>query len=316
MTNKKKGLPRFDTAYLKSLPKFDKSVSWLCWAYNEEELIKDYVIRAHRLLESTVKDYEIVVVDDCSSDRTNEIVRNLQKKIPRIILIRNDTNRNVGFSSQRAIHSATKEYLFWQTIDWSYDISFLRIFLELLDCYDIVLGVRRAPVHTADKRGRPILDLLKLFDVQHITRRSDTIPKAFVSLINYIMVRSLFGVPLSDFQNVVFYPTRLIQGINFESNSSFTNPEGLIKSYWSGASIAEVPISFLPREAGEAKGTRLRAIDNSVRDIFRLWFKWIILGKRGAIKKGTIKRLNPDEWEMLFPELLLSDVKSAQQGPG
>jgi glycosyltransferase involved in cell wall biosynthesis len=280
-----------------SLHKFDHSVSWLCWGYNEEKLVGDYLIRANNLLKENVEEYEIVVVDDCSTDKTNEIIKSLMKEIPQIKLFRNKVNLNVGLSSQKAIMSATKEYLFWQTIDWSYDISLLRIFLELLKSYDIVTGVRIEPVHEADKYLEPILELTKLFGIKHLTRRSDTAVKAVISVINYLLIRFLYGVPLSDFQNVVFYPTKLIQSITYESKSSFANPEGLIKAYWKGASFVEVPISFLPRQQGEAKGTRVKAIKQSVKDIFSLWFKWTIMNRREFIKEGTIRRIKRKEWE-------------------
>ncbi len=290
---------KYSLEYAVSLPRFDRTVSWLCWAYNEEELIEDYLLRTDAMLRQTVRDYEIVVVDDCSTDRTNQIVSRLQQHIPEIRLIRNEKNLNVGLSSQKAIHSASKEFLFWQTIDWSYDITLLRIFLELLKSYDVVAGVRRAPVIIADNIRwlKPILAVGRLFGLKHITRRSDTVGKAIVSLINYILVRILFRMPLSDYQNVVFFPTRMIQSIQYESKSSFVNPEGLLKAYWRGASIVEVPISFIPRQKGEAKGTKFKAIRASVTDIFRLWWRWIILGQRGRITKGTIRRLQPAEWE-------------------
>ena len=291
--------PKYTKGFCDSLPKFDRGVSWLCWAYNEEKLIGDYLIKTNELLKQTVEDYEIVIVDDCSTDRTNEIIKRLMEDIPEIRLIRNQVNMNVGYSSRKAIRSASKDVLFWQTIDWSYDISYLRAFLELLKSHDVVAGVRREPVRAADKAMKPFLGLLKLFGVKHITRRSDTLTKAIISVINYILIRCLFNVPLSDYQNVVFYPTELIQSIMLESNSSFTNPEGLMKAYWKGASIVEVPISFLPRRSGEGKGTQPRAIMNSVGDIFRLWFRWIILKKEEVAPKGHIQRLNLNEWELL-----------------
>jgi len=260
-------------------------VSLLCWAYNEENLIQEYLERATRLIENSVEDFEIVLIDDGSTDRTYEIAAAFQEKNPRLKIFRNEKNLNVGISSQRAIQRASKEFLFWQTIDWSYDISNLRAFLEHLKSYDIVQGVRRKP-NDAEA------GLFKLPGVSYLTRRSDTVRKAIVSLINYLLVRSLFRVPLSDFQNVTFYPTQWIQSIRYESNSSFGNPEGLIKSYWKGKVIKEVPIDFIPREKGKAKGTKLKAIINSVKDIFKLWWRWVVLGKRGKIKKGKIYRVS------------------------
>ena len=289
-------IPKYNKRVCDSLPKFDRGVSWLGWAYNEEKLIVDYLTKANRLLKQTVEDYEIIIVDDGSTDRTHEMIEELMRDIPQIRLVRNPINMNVGYSFKRAVENAGKEYLFWQTVDWSYDISFLRIFLELLKSYDVVAGVRREPVKTADRAMKPLLGLVKLFGIKHITRRSDTLKKAIISVINYIMIRCLFNVPLSDYQNVVFYPTKLLQSIPFEARSSFGNPEFLLKAYWKGCSIVEVPISFLPRETGEAKGTRPRAIMSSIIDIYRLWFKWIILRQREISRKGLIKRLNPDEW--------------------
>lgn len=248
--------------------KFDRSVSLLCWAYNEEDSIEEYLKRAFALIDLAVEDYEIVLIDDGSTDRTYEIAKAFQETNPRLKIFQNECNLNVGISSRRAIQRASKEYLFWQTIDWSYDISNLREYLEYLKKYDIVQGVRP----------------------KSLTERSDNLKKAIVSIINYWIVKILFRIPLSDFQNVTFYPTKWIQSVKYEAVSSFANPEGLIKSYWNGMSIKEVPINFIPRAAGEAKGTRIKAIVKSVKDILRLWFKWIVLGKRGKIKKGSVIR--------------------------
>ena len=270
------------------MKKFDRSVSLLCWAYNEEDSIQGYLEKATQLMETTVEDYEIVLIDDGSTDQTYEIAKAFQEKNSRLKIFKNERNLNVGISSQRAIQRASKEFLFWQTIDWCYDISDLRLFLEYLKAYDIVQGVRRRPVDVKVKFFKPFVSILKLFGMKHLTQRSDTVQKAIVSLINYLLIRLLFKVPFSDFQNVTFYPTKWIQSVKYEAKSSFANPEGLIKSYWNGMSIKEVPINFLPRSRGEAKGTSLKAIANSVKDILKLWFQWVILGKRGEIKKGKI----------------------------
>ena len=277
-----------------TLPLFGRSVSLLCWAYNEEDSIVEYLQRATDLMEATVEDYEIVLIDDGSIDKTYAAAKAFQENHPRLKIFQNECNLNVGISSRRAIQRASKEFLFWQTIDWCYDISNLREDLEYLKKYDIVQGVRRQPVRVDVKLLKPVVALLRLFGMKHLTRRSDTVQKALVSVINYLMIRILFRVPVSDFQNVTFYPTKWIQSVNYEAKSSFANPEGLIKSYWNGMSIKEVPINFIPREKGSAKGTRIKAIINSVKDILRLWFKWVVFGGRGDIKKGKIYRIDEE----------------------
>jgi hypothetical protein len=207
-------------------------------------------------------------------------------------IFRNGKNLGSGNSSRIAIQKASKEFLFWQTIDWSYDISNLRLFVEYLKTYDIVQGVRIGSVGGNQALLKPLLCIRQLLSIEHLSRRSDTIRKGFVSVVNYILIRLLFRVPLSDFQNVTFYPTKWIQSIQFEAKSSFVNPEGLIKSYWSDMTIKEVPIDFLPRRQGVSKGTRINAIKAAIHDILRLWFRWIILGRRGRVKKGKIISVN------------------------
>ncbi len=290
--------PPYTPEIARSLPKFDRGVSWLCWAYNEEMLIGDYILRAHALLREVAQDYEILILDDGSTDRTPEIVRALQTEIPELRLVRNERNLNIGLSARRAIASATKEYLFWQTADWSYDISYLRIFLELLKSYDVVMGVRSRQIDLRTQPGlQPFAKFLTRLGVYQITKRSDTVGKAVISLINYWLIRFLFHVPLTDYQNVVFHTTRMAQSVDFEVDSSFTTVEALVKLYWRGAQFCEVPIDFIPRQKGEAKGTKVSSLGRSVRDILGAWWRWVVLGDRGLITKGTVRRLRLEEWE-------------------
>jgi glycosyltransferase involved in cell wall biosynthesis len=284
-----------ETDGIKAMDKFNRSISLLCWAYNEEELIGEYLERAAKMMDEVASDYEIVLVDDCSTDRTNEIATEFQKIHPQLKIFRNEKNLNVGLSSQKAIQMASKEFLFWQTIDWSYDLSNLRSHLEFLKKYDIVQGVRRHPVEARVKFLKPFLAAAKIFNIRYLSKRSDTVSKALVSVINFTLIRLFFRVPLSDFQNITFYPTKWIQSIKYESSSAFSNPEGLIKSYWAGKTMKEVSIGFIPRQKGEAKGTKFKALKMAVKDLFGLWFKWIVLGERGKIKKGAIERLAPSE---------------------
>ncbi len=278
------------------MPKFDHSVSMLCWAYNEELLIENFLIQANALLHKTVEEYEIIVIDDCSNDKTNHLIKKLQKSIPEIKLFRNKKNMNVGYSCKRAIKEATKKYLFWQTVDWAYNITLLRTFLELLKKHDVVAGVRYA---SFNNNNNAIVSISKLLEKKHLTQRSDSTRKALVSVTNYGLIRILFNMPLSDYQNVVFYPTKIVQALDLKTNSSFINPELLLRSYWNGARIAEVPISFIPRTAGEAKGTKIKAIKTSLQDIFNFWCHSKALRNKTTGPYGKVVGLKPDEWEII-----------------
>lgn len=231
------------------------SFSMLGWALNEEANIEGYVRRAEEFLASISADFELVLIDDGSTDRTPKILDELKCSRPWLKVFRNERNRGSGFNTKRAISLATKDYLFWQMVDWSYDLSKLPEALPFLDHVDILQGVR------AGRVGR-------------LWNRSDNTYKGLISWVNYTLVRRLFNMAIHDFQNVTVYPRTLIQAIPIESESAFTNPECLIKTWWNGASILEFPVAFLPRQKGRAKGTRVKVILKSIGDIVQAWAKW------------------------------------------
>lgn len=293
------GAPLFTLKAQSELPKFNKSLSVLGWAYNEEELIEKYLRRIDQLLKDTVSDYEIVIVNDASTDRTGEIIRNLKNEIPRMVLIENERNLNVWLSFKRAFEASTKEYIFWQTVDWSYRVDYFRTFLELLKEYDVIAGVRRPPVRRGGGWFQVCGQFFHTFGMDHLKGRSDNLYKAMVSITNYFLIRALFQVPLSDYQNVCIYPASLIKSHTIEAKSSFGNPELLIKSYWQGASIKEVPITFIARQAGKAKGTKPKSILASIQDILYFWFLWRVCKKWKNRGGGKIHRVIEGEWESL-----------------
>lgn len=238
------------------------------------------------MMEQHFDDFEVVFVDDGSRDRTREIAESIEDD--RLKVHSHSINQNVGAACRTAISLATKDILFWQTVDWSYDLSQLQSFIELLDHYDVVQGVRN-PSYRNLRLWRPD-HLWRLF---RLSGRSDNRRKALVSVINYLIVRVLFRTPLSDFQNITFYRTRWIQSCALQSSSSFVNPEMLIRSHWAGQSMVEVPIPFIPRSVGTAKGTALKSILHSLREIFGHFLRGDVLPPSHLRRRGDLQSWNP-----------------------
>src|SRR5262244_307411 len=268
----------------------------LAWGFNEEALIGGFLQRALTVLAETASDYELLFVDDGSTDRTGDIARAHAERNPRLRVITNERNMNIGWSFKRALAAAQKEFVFWQTVDWSYDLTHLRIFLELLTHYDVVVGVRPVPI-------RLLSYVPVVRSIYRVRTRSDSFRKAIVSLANYYLLRILYRMDFHDFQNIQFYPTALLQGFPLEGESSFLAPEMMARALAHGCRFLEVPIPFIPRSAGEAKGTRLRSIFRSVRDIWGNWFRW---GWRFRLSR----RANRDRqiWRVSEPFFLEEEV--------
>ena len=162
-----------------------------------------------------------------------------------------------------------------QTVDWAYDIDAFRPFMARLRQYDILQGVRPGE-----------------FTLSVLRRRSDSLYKGIVSLTNYTLIRVLFRLPFDDFQNVTICPAKLAQALPLESEGSFTNPEVMIKLYWSGASFLQVPVLFQKRGRGKGTGTRVGAIVKSIGEILGSWFRWVVLGRFPNRRGGTIASLD------------------------
>lgn len=244
----------------------------LGWALNEEASVGDYIDRAGALLASVAEDYELILIDDGSTDRTWEIVQEYAATRPWLRPVRNERNRGSGFNTRRAISLAAKDYLFWQTVDWAYDISELMASLRLLEQYDVLQGVRG--------------NALTLGTI--VRHRSDNPYKGLVSYVNYKLIRVLFRLPISDYQNVTVYPRALIQSVRLETESAFTNPECLLKTWWKGASFKEVHVPFIKRTRGTGTGSRPRAIVAAIRDILSWWFRWVVLRRREDRGAGRV----------------------------
>lgn len=259
---------------LPGTPRVPFSLSMLGWALNEEESIAAYIDRAGAFLSALTDDFELIVIDDGSTDRTWEVLETCRRTRPWLRAYQNGRNRGSGFNTKRAISLATKDYLFWQTVDWAYDIRYLAAALNQLESVDVLQGVR---VGTVSPSGM-------------IVGRSDNAFKGLVSIVNYGLIRLLFRLPLRDYQNVTVYPRTLIQSITLETESAFTNPECLLKTWWRGATFKEVAVPFVKRQLGRGKGTRPRAILIAIRDIVSWWIRWIILGRRPDRRTGTLVR--------------------------
>jgi hypothetical protein len=246
----------------------------LGWALNEEDSVGRYIERAEALLSALTDDFELILIDDGSSDGTFEVASRYARTRPWLKVHRNEQNRGSGFNTKRAIALASKDYVFWQTVDWAYDIRQLAGAMHELGTVDVIQGVR---ADSTSARGM-------------VDRRSDTPYKGLVSVVNYRLVRTLFRLPLADYQNVTVYPRALIQSVKLETESAFTNPECLLKTWWRGATFKEVPVPFVKRTIGRGTGTRPRAIVAAVRDILYWWMQWIVLNRRAHRGRGRVIR--------------------------
>lgn len=257
-------------------PPSSYSVTLISFAFNEEASLDDFLRRAEQLLRSLTTDFELIVVNDGSVDRTGEILGEFARSRPWCRPLNNPTNLGSAASLIRAIPLASKDVVFWQTVDWSYSLDHMVEAFGEIERFDALQGVR-PPVWSREG----------------LERRSDNAVKALISTVNYLLVRTLFGLPFGDYQNVTVYRRPLLQSLELEANSAFTNPEMLLKAWWKGARFLVVPVPFVKRRRGKASGTRLRFIVAAIRDILKYWWRWKVCGRRADQGRGQVSHWRP-----------------------
>jgi len=121
----------------------DKLLSVIIPAFNEERKIGKTLSRIKNYLTDRNFNYELIIVDDCSTDNTPQIVRQMMAEDEHILMLRNGRNRGKGYSIKKGILSANGDYLLYTDADLSMPIEEFDKFTEWLDQgYDIVIGSR------------------------------------------------------------------------------------------------------------------------------------------------------------------------------
>lgn len=113
-------------------------------AYNEEGRIEKTLLDIYDYMKNQPYNWEIIVVDDGSKDKTAEIAEELRLKIPNLKIIANGKNRGKGFSVRRGLIYAAGEYRLFTDADNSTSIREIEKFIPCFGEYDIIIGSRTA----------------------------------------------------------------------------------------------------------------------------------------------------------------------------
>lgn len=114
-----------------------KKISIVIPAYNEEKRIERSLVEIIDYCKKNFESYEIIVVDDCSTDKTNEIVSKYDVKI-----LKNGVNKGKGYSVKRGILEAKYSLVLFTDSDLATPIFELNKFINYIKDYDIVIASR------------------------------------------------------------------------------------------------------------------------------------------------------------------------------
>ncbi len=217
-------------------------------AYNEEANIRETVEKAIRVVEDSpyITEYEIIVVDDGSTDRTAFEVQALERRYKTVRLISHGTNRGYGAALKSGIAAARMDYVFFTDADLQFDLIELQNLLVHISSYDVVIGYR-AP------RRDPFMRLINARGW---------------NMLNQL----LFGLRIIDIDSAFkLFRREVVQSLPLKSNGAMVSAEMLIRILRSGYSIKEIPVSHAPRRAGSPTGAKLSVIVRALREMIQLY---------------------------------------------
>lgn len=228
---------------------FPLGLSVVLPAYNEEAVIATTVEHALHALDQLVADFEILVVNDGSSDRTGEIVTALAEQDLRVRLITHEVNQGAGAALVSGFFQATKTYTFYMDSDGQFDIYDLNWLLPHLGTYDGVFGYR--------------LD------------RQDSWMRKLNAWGWNQLVRAVFNLQVRDIDCAFkIFRTEYFPQVVLEARGALLLTEVVYKFAHAGYRFTQVPVKHLPREAGKATGAQLSVIVRAFRELFFYAAKW------------------------------------------
>ncbi|HAJ56359.1 MAG TPA: glycosyltransferase family 2 protein [Candidatus Omnitrophica bacterium] len=226
---------------------FKKSLSIVLPVYNEQDNISYVVSRINKVFSSEVFNFEIIAVDDGSTDRTPDILKGLQSSKDNFRVITHQKNKGYGSALLSGFAEASKEWVFMMDADGQFDaVDSFRLFAHAADA-DIVCGFR--------------------------VKRRDSFLRRFLGYLSIFFIRFLFGISLKDIKCGFKLLrraalTKMMPVIS--ATTGMINVEIVLLAKKYRLRVKEAGVSHFPRLHGKQKGVRFFSILRSSLEVFRL----------------------------------------------
>lgn len=231
------------------------SISVFFPCYNDAKSIKRLVEDSFSLLKKITKDYEVIVIDDFSTDGSREVLLKLSQKYRKLKLIFHKKNLGYGGALRSGFKTARNELVFYTDGDGQYDVKELTILLSLMtEDVDFVNGIKMS--------------------------RHDPTYRIFIGNLYSFVARWLFFFPIYDVDcDFRLIRQSLLKRLDLKSNSGSICVELVKKAQRAGAKFRQVSVHHLERKWGQSQFFRVNRILTTFYELGRLWIKLMIIDK-------------------------------------
>lgn len=231
---------------------FEKlSVFYPMW--NEEDYIERALTFGRRACEDLIaagdiRDYELIVIDDKSTDATGAIADRMAAADPHIRVIHHERNRKLGGSMKTGFAAATGDLVLYTDADLPFDMAEVSRAVRLLRDYEVDL----ISAYRFDRTGEGSL-------------------RAVYTSVYNGLIKALFGVKVRDI-NFAFklVRTRIFDHVELKSEGSFIDAELVIRATRLGYEIMQMGVDYFPRTRGESTLSSPGVIGTILREMWSL----------------------------------------------
>lgn len=228
-------------------------------AYNDGATIASLVITAAQACASVTDDYEVIVIENGSTDNTVEILEALAPQVDHLRVLTHREPLGYGGALRKGFATATKELVFYTDSDGQYDPAELPLLVAALT---------------------PEVDIVNGYKIS----RSDPLGRIVVGKVYHAAMKALFGFTIRDVDcDFRLIRRDVLKKVALESYSGAICVEFVTKAHDLGFRFAEVPVHHYHRAHGKSQFFNLPRIAQTVRQLGGLW--WTLRVRRAHLKE-------------------------------
>ena len=213
--------------------------------YNEEQNIESLVRETATVLDGLVEKYEILIINDGSTDSTGVIADRLSSDLPCVNVVHHAENRGYGAALISGFTNSVYDWIFFTDGDNQFFIQEIKLLLSEIDSHDAVIGFRK--------------------------NRKDPLHRKLYANTWNLIVRMVLDLKVRDL-NCAFKLVRKdsVEHIKFISTGALISAELLFRLKKSGARIKETGVTHRPRMFGSQTGGSPGVIIKALAELFKL----------------------------------------------
>jgi len=227
---------------------YKNSISVVIPAFNEQDNIRKVIENSYNFLKANFDNFELIIVDDGSTDNTHFICRELSTKIgDKLVVLRHVANRGYGAALRTGLFSAKNDLVFYTDSDNQFDINELKSFLEYIKDFDVIIGYRK--------------------------NRKDIFIRKFCALIYNRIIFFLFGLNVRDIDcSFKLFKRESLSKLSIDTDEFLIDTELLVKSKLNNLKVKQIGVNHLPRTSGKST-VKFSHVFGTIRDMGYLYKK-------------------------------------------